>query len=396
MATDRKGYTLHYYQGKACQSESRFVALIAGTGGGKTYTGPFWMYERINENPKDNFWIIAPTYRMLIRATIPTLTDIFRGTVYQGELLLSQGQYRLPTGGTIWLGSADRPESLEGGQARAAWLDEAGQMKKQVWVVIQARLGMHQGRCLITTTPYAVNWLYHDFYKRWLEGDKDYDVVQYSSTENPYYPKAEFERAKRAMSPELFEMRYCGQFRKMEGLIYPEFCADHIVEPFEIPDEWPKIGGVDFGWNNPFAILKGAVDNDDVLYIYEEHYQSGRLLEWHAERMLDGLRYWCDPSGKREIVELRAKGVDARKANNDVALGIDAVRQRIRTNRLRVFKPCSNLIEEFEMYAWREPSPTSQEARDKPEKVDDHNLDALRYMTMALDRRGGRVGVRSL
>lgn len=385
--SESKQIRLHRYQSMALQLQNRFVALIAGTGGGKTYAGPMWLYREIDKHPKDNFWVVAPTYRMLSRATVPTLVEIFRGTTYQGELLLSQGQYRLPTGGMIWLGSADRPEGLEGGQARAAWLDEAGQMKRHVWIVMQARLGMLQGRVFITTTPYAVNWLYSDFYKLWVDGDPDYGVVQFPSTENPYYPVAEFERAQRSMSPELFEMRYCGQFRKMEGLIYPGWNADNICDPFDIPEDWRRLGGVDHGYNNPNVILKAAMSPDDVIYIYEEHYERNRLLSHHAENMKDGLRYVADPSGKREIVEYRYKGIDVIPGNNDVGLGINAMNERINTNRLKAFKGCCpNFCEEIEMYAWEEPTERSQERRDKPMKVDDHAMDAGRYMVMEFDR----------
>ena len=166
-----KEITLADHQAKAIDSQKRFIALIGGTGGGKTFTGPMWLYQEIEKHPDDHFLVIAPTYKMLIRATVPTMIEIFRGTHAEGEYKASIGQYVLPTGGTIWFGSADRPETLEGGQYRAAWLDEAGQMKRQVWIVIQARLGLKQGRAFITTTPYAVNWLYTEFYKKWLAGD---------------------------------------------------------------------------------------------------------------------------------------------------------------------------------------------------------------------------------
>lgn len=390
-----KAITCHYYQTKALESKARFVALIAGTGGGKTYTGPMWLYRELEKYPTEEFLVIAPTYKMLTRATVPTMIDIFRDTPAQGLLKQSAGVYITPQGAKIWLGSADRPESLEAGQYRGAWIDEAGQIKFQAWYVVQARLGVKEGRALITTTPYAVNWLYYEFYKRWLGGDKDYDVVQFASINNPYYPQAEFDRAKRTLSPELFEMRYGGQFRKMEGLIYPEFGADHIVDPIEIPEDWKNLGwrkegGIDFGYNNPFVALKAIVSPDDVLYIYDEYYKSNTLLEDHAKRIMNThIRYEADPSGKREIMELKHKGVKIRSANNEVNPGIDAVRARVRTQRLRVVKTCRNLIDEFETYAWTED-------KDQPQKDRDHCLDALRYMIMGIDGRLARPRIRRI
>jgi len=372
-------------------SAARFVALIAGTGGGKTYMGAPWLAREVERYPTDQFFVVAPTYKMLVRATAPTFIDFFRGTHLEGDWMQSKSVYELPTGGRIWLGSADRPETLEAGQYRAAWLDEAGQMKYQVWVVIQARLGLKQGRALITTTPYAINWLYHEFYKRWLDGDPLYDVVQYASMDNPYYPQAEFERAREALGETLFEMRYRGQFRKMEGLIYPDFCQDHIVEN-EIADKVAKSktgrreGGIDFGYNNPFVALKGYLDKDDVLWIHDYVWKARELIADLAPELRD-MRYFCDPSGKQERMTLRSMNCKVVPGNNDVSLGLEAVNARIRTGRLKVAKRCKRLIEEFELYHW-------MEGKDKPFKEDDHGMDALRYLILGIDR-GARIRIRS-
>lgn len=315
---------------------------------------------------------------MLVRATVPMLIEAFRGTLAEGEYKQSKNQYLLPDGGVIWIGSADRPETLEGGQIRAAWLDEAGQMKYQAWVVIQARLGLKMGRVLLTTTPYAMNWLYTEFYKRYMENDKDYEVVQFYSIDNPLYPKEEYERARATLDPNLFEMRYQGHFRKMEGLCYPDFNAECIADDFPIPSDWQKAGGMDFGFNNPMVVLYGALGNDDNFYIYKEIYVKGSLLSDMAERMEKRVPTYPDPSGKQEIEELSALGVNTEKANNDVNMGIERVNARVKTRRLKVFRSCKNLIDEFETYHW-------MKDKDKPAKENDHCLDALRYMIMGID-----------
>lgn len=377
-----KNIELFPHQAKAISSHKRFIALIGGTGGGKTYTGPMWLYQEISKFPKEQFFIIAPTYKMLIRATAPTLVEIFRGTQAEGEYKPSLGQYILPTGGVIWFGSADRPETLEAGQYKAAWLDEAGQMKYQVWVVIQARLGQKLGRALLTTTPYAMNWLYLEFYKRFIANDSDYDVIQFVSTDNPLYPKEEYERAKATLDLRLFEMRYKGLFRKMEGLCYPDFNTNHIIDDFKIPEDWRRGGGMDFGFNNPSVVLYGAIDNDDVLYICKEIYKKGSLLSDLASIMEKEIMTYADPSGKQHIEELLALGVEIESADNEVNAGIEKVNERIKTGRFKIFKSCKNTIDEFETYHWIE-------GRDKPEKENDHCMDALRYLIMGLDSDKG-------
>ena len=102
-------------------------------------------------------------------------------------------------------------------------MDEAGQMKLSAWIALQGRTGLFQAPILITTTPYSNNWLYHEVYKRYLDGNSDYFVRQWSSKDNPSYSEDEYARAKSSMTPERGAARYDGQFTGLSGLVYPDF-----------------------------------------------------------------------------------------------------------------------------------------------------------------------------
>jgi len=338
-----------------------------------------WLATEIAKAPKEEYIVVAPTYKLLTRATLPALLDTFRDTQLQGELLVSKGVYMLPQGGKVWLGTADRPESLEGGQYRAAWLDEAGQMKYMAWVAIQARLGLKRGRALLTTTPYGMNWLYKFFYQLWRKGNANYDVVGFKSTDNPLYPKAEVERARAELSDELFAMRYEGAFHKMEGLLYPSFDDNNMCAPFRVPTGWDCRGGCDFGYINPHVNLKGALDQrTDMLYVYEEYYASRTELKDIAETMRD-VPFRGDPAGLREIEELRrTHGIDIKSGEVNKLLKIAAVNARVRTNRLKVFNTCVNTLDEVDIYH-------IDPRTGKPAKVDDHCMDALAEMVWFFD-----------
>jgi len=392
---------LHEFQAKAFLSMRRFIALIAGTGGGKTFFGPIWLLREVQKYPEDFYFVIAPTFPLFQRTTLPEFRKRFDrhiGGIYKEQ----KKRYELKTGGIVYFGSADNPDSLEGGQVRAAWVDEAGQIKLASWQATQRRLGVKMGRCLLTTTPYGLNWLYKEFYQRWKKGDPDYDVVQFESIENPYYPKAEFERAKRTLDPRIFDMRYRGIFRKMSGLIYPDFNQKNIIDPFDIPKDWPVFGGIDFGWNNPFVALKMAIDKDDIVYIFDEYYRAGAYLEEHAKHLDGSITYYADPSAKQDIEELNHIHIkvknpsksgsgeetfhasflyDVRPADNAVDKGIELVGSLIRTNRLKVFKTCKNFLDEVETY--------HRDEKDRIVKKDDHCMDAGRYgITTFLKERG--------
>jgi phage terminase large subunit len=415
-----KTYRLHPAQSAILKSTARFKGAIAGTGGGKTVLGPIWIMQQIARILSDanstgqgrqgrqgrrSFstepilgMVIAPTYQILARATAPALVSTFSGTDYQGQYVESRNRYYLPRNmGTIWTLSADNAKAIEGGQVDFVWLDEGGQVGMDVWIAIQGRTGQKQSPVLITTTPYALNWLYKDFYKRAQAGDPQYFVKQWASKDNPAYPPEEYQRAKRTMTAQRAAMRYDGQFVQMAGLIYPTF-RDAILPHHQDPDnpdqtliDGEDVGGIDFGWNNPFAALAGKLfindDGDDVLYIYYERYKRSQTVEQHARALPKpgAIMWWADPARPDSIAELRGAGHAVRAGYNDIMLGIDAVSARLLSNRLKISPLCRALIAESDMYAY--PEKDDEVYGEKPVDQFNHALDALRYLVMGIDRR---------
>src|SRR6185295_17966820 len=148
-----------------------------------------------------------------------------------------------------------------------------GNMKADVWTVIQARLAVLKGQLLITTTWYNLGWLYNQIYKPWQQGDPHYLVVQWSSEHNPFFPKEEYERVKATMDPYLFDMRYRAVPRKRMGLVYPSFNDELILD--ETDPRWPQvmnrvIAGIDWGFTNPAAVAVIGQNYDNNYFLLDE------------------------------------------------------------------------------------------------------------------------------
>lgn len=390
---------LHPYQYKTYKSSKRFVGMFAGTGGGKTYFGSYWMRERIKEHPNDAHLIVAPTYKLLQRNTLHgtaehpgflrTNADII--TKYnqsKGEITHALGK------GLVYTASADNPGSMEGCHVRSTWMDEAVQDGRLAWVVVQARIGFHLGRCLITTSladdevggigpGYA--WLYKEIYKPWKDAKGDHpdiDVIQFTSIDNPHYPVQEYERAERALSPAMFALRYRGLFQRLEGIIYPEF-PDTTIDPIPVDENWEKVGSIDFGYSpNPMVLLWHGIDHkSETWYQYREWVMTKKLLSDIAQEMkANPCPIWyADPSGKREIEELRSMGLPVRAAENAVDFGIQKVQELQRTGKMHTFNTCTHTIDEAETYR--------RDQNGKPIKRDDHCMDAKRYAVASMAKR---------
>ena len=357
---------------------TQFGAAIAGVQSGKTYMGSLWAGKKINEFPDKDGIIAAPTYKILQQSTLqkffsnfPTLHRYYKE---------SKGVIELPTGGNVYVRSADQPFGSEGITAWWEWLDEAGQMSRLAWTVYRSRIAMTRGQQLITTTPYALNWLYTDFYLPWQRHeDPNYSVFTWKSTENPHFPKDYFEAERRRLSVEEFARRYEGEFTKMEGLVY-DLPQEQIVPATDKLNVKEIILGLDFGFHNPAAGVVIKVTSDNVFYVTDEYYESGKTqdeLEDDLKVLQQTAPYrqvYPDPAEPDRIAAMKKHGFYVKTVDKNVALGIDLVRELIRKKQLFVFDRCRNVLDEINYYHY-----DSEKPKEEPVKDKDHLMDALRY-----------------
>lgn len=395
MAVAGATFTVQLHKGQrwALESVRRFVYMIAGSGGGKTVTGPIWLMQRITEHWNDpverqQYLVASPNFPLLVRTTFPALRPVL--VAIGAKWIAGERRFLLPTGGSVWVGSAENPQSLEGVHLMAAWCDEFGQVEDLAHDTVIRRLAFYEGRAIFTTTPYrATGWI-RRIRDAAAAGDVSIEYIKFPSWWNPSYPLDEYLRLKATLPPWQSAMFLEAELARPEGAIYPIWDESrHLVKPFVIPDDWPRYGGHDAGVNNPTAAMRSARDGDDVLYLYEERFESGQTTPRHATwwkldvAWRNGAMVFCDPSAKQVIVDLRAKDVSAYPAPNAVMSGIEEVYERLATDRLKVFAgTCVNFRREIEGYVW---TPN----KDAPVKENDHTMDAVRYLCMGVKTYAG-------
>lgn len=385
--------TLHEHQQRVIASKARFIGCISGIRGGKTTIGAVWLLAQINQDRESgkfgDYLICAPTNKILDQSTLPKFKEFFPsdwGTWKEQKSYFELNWNRPGTNEPcrIFVRSMDEPNSIEGMDCLSAWMDEVGQMKAQSWINVQGRLSVQQGRCILTTTPYAVNWFFKEVYKK-KDVDQDYDIIMWSSIDNPAFPKEEFERAKKSLPKAIFERRYLGKFTRLEGLVYPEFDSEfHIIEPFDIPDNWLRFAGLDFGRSNPNAIVCVAQDPDsNNFYVYKEFYRSETLLKTISDYLHSAnLSYvLADTQSAQLIAELQQfyGNRNVKEADKNIDVGVERLRSLLQEGRIKFFRDrCNNLITEIEQYHYATPNPDKVQ-QDKPVAKDNHAVDALRY-----------------
>jgi hypothetical protein len=260
-------------------------------------------------------------------------------------------------------------------------LDEAARIPDDLYRSVRPMLAVSQGRLIALSTPFGQRgW----FWQEW-ESDGPWRKIRITWRDCPRITPQFIAEETRALGLSWVQQEYECLFTALEGLVYPDF-EQALVE------DWPEIsgrsvGGIDFGWRNPFAALWGVLDRDDVLWIAGERYLRATPLHEHAAtlRQLGEVMWYADPAGRTEIEELRASGLVVRRGDNDIRAGIAAVTARLRTGRLKVRRDaCPNLATEARLYRY----PTAAERALRGENpVDEHNhaLAALRYLISRLD-----------
>ncbi len=371
--------------------------------------GPHWLYREIQRRGPGDYLVVTPTYPLLVKKALPTFLALFERDLALGDYKTQQKVFLFGKAGQekthgsasgtptqVFFGHASDPESLESATAKAAWLDEAGQKKFRLgsWEAIQRRLSIHQGRALITTTPYDLGWLKQKLFDPWQKSGRrhpDIDVVRFDSTRNPSFPKEEFERAERELPRWKFDLFYRALFTRPAGLIYDSFDPKrHVVPRFRIPENWRRLVGVDFGPTNTAAVF--YAEELDIsgkptrrLFAYREYHPGKRDPAEHAQAFREGEprlplfvggstteHEWRRNFGKVGI-PIMAPPVA------DVEVGIDTVYACHARDEIIVFDDLSNYLEQKATYS-RELAEDGTVLEEIADKRLYHLLDAERYL----------------
>jgi PBSX family phage terminase large subunit len=315
------------------------------------------------------------------------------------ELIESKNEVELTVkmivGAPICLKGADNEDSLRGAGLSFVVLDEYAMMKRNVWQeIVRPMLTDTKGRALFIGTPQGKNALWELFIKGQRK-ENEFSSYQFKTIDNPFIDPQEVEQARTQLSETYFKQEYEASFEDYTGLIWPEFTEKHLIEPYPIPQSFPKIAAIDPAMSGTTAVLKSAIDEDGNLIIYSEYYEQNKRVSEVAEVIKDNLRWFIDPaSASRNMTkdgqlyslfnEYGDNGIYATPGENDVEAGINRVAEYFKSGKIKIFKTCKNLVYEIERYHWSEERETvSGIMKPKPFKSMDHLCDCLRYLVMS-------------
>lgn len=285
----------------------------------------------------------------------------------------------------IWLRSYEQGRIIfQGFELDIFWPDE--ECPEDVYEEGQVRLLTVNGISALTFTPLnGLTKLVQSIQTRAAAGGPGAPAITQCGWDDvPHLDEAAKAALLAKLMPHQRQARTRGVPALGAGAIYPVDEADIVVDDFQLPAYWPRAYGMDVGWNRT-AVVWGAEDREnDITYLYSEHYRGQAEPSVHVAAIKargDWIPGAIDPAargrsqkdGEQLLQTYTDLGLLLTPADNGVESGIYDVWERLSTGRIKVFKSLQNWLAEYRIYR--------RDLNGKVVKENDHAMDATRYHT---------------
>lgn len=320
----------------------------------------------------------------------------------------------------IIVGANDKGgDRLRGKRVYFIAMDECQDISPVAWneVIRPAMSDTPNSRAMMTGTPKSKNNFLYEL-AMMEQTHEDWKFYNFKTSDNPFIPREEIEKARRSLPPRVFEQEYEASFVNFPGQIWDSLSSTNVTQLTDEPVHYDLVVmGLDWGDKYPAAVVCGLdrfldkwfiIDawspnvnlKHDPVTITRDEFQSqvSKLVLKH-----DVDRIFADPSQPSSILAVRNFGVhrgfkSCQEAFNRIAEGTAQVGNLIYQQRLNVisFTPTEleandghltgdNVFQFMQSYHWK----TDKAGVLTEEPADGafaHTCDALRY---ALAYKGG-------
>jgi len=412
----------------ALQRVEEEVLYGGARGGGKTDAGIAWFTR----------WLHIPDFRgLVLRRNAEDLADwIDRATRLYGRMggqtVGKPAEFRFPSGAKIRTGhlkDEDAYEKYQGHEYQKILIEELTQIPslnayKKLLGSNRSTVAGLRAQMFCTTNPggAGTNWVKNRWGISGAPTEPIFSVDEETGHRLVFVPARvkdnptlvdndpTYLRFLDGLDPDTRKAWRDGNWDLFSGQFFALWNPQvHIVEPFEIPESWAKIRGIDpSGRNGNTSCHWYAIDTDGNVWVYREHYGTGMDADQHAKAIakmserVDGRQEYYRwtvidsaafnkvgmPETLAEVYE-RCGVVGLVPASKKRVEGWDFVNQHLRPGennqppKLRVFKNCKNLIRTLPMMISDE-----KKIGDLAFGQEDDCVDELRYVLQTL--RGGQ------
>lgn len=439
-----KQYSPYGWQEKFINASSNAAQLLAMTGNrcGKTYTGAFIMACHLTGLYPD--WWDGRRYDRPIEAWAAGISTDTTRDILQSELLgkwsnpEAYGTGAIPkeliidtvrregkpgcvqtvlvkhiSGGTSILTFKSYEMSQDkfmGTAIDVIWLDE--ECPKDIYTQCVTRTATTGGMVYLTFTPeHGATELVKEFMQDLKPGQF---MIGATWDDAPHLSDEVKEQLLSVYSPAERAMRASGKPMLGSGVVFVVPEEKIVVPSMDIPEHWPRIIGIDLGFDHPNAIACMAFDpTSETYYLYDERSERGETLSMFAQAIRakggdvipvvvphDAFKHDGATSGRRFVDLLRddhklnivyqpfsnPPGPDGKPGGNSVEFGVNWMHTHMDNGKFKVFNTCHKFLQEMKLY------------HRKDGKIIDRSDDmisAARYASLMMGRHGTPGGASS-
>lgn len=275
----------HDVQKHILKNMGRFTIVSSAKRLGKSMTAAYLALREVMY-PRKTVWIIGPTYELASRPW--DYVEEWIDRYFEGDA----GPFRINrhdriienklTGSKIWLKTSEKgsESSLLGKGLDLAIMDEASRIPEGIWDgYIRPNLMDKNGRAIMISNPYGLNWFYEQYLKGLPENRELYpeyvsfhfptaienDAGEIIGSNNPYAVSVEeLKSIKASTARDIWNVEYLGEFREGAGQLFKGWdkCIEERIV-VENGDDWfeePRGGhlyflGVDIAKVEDFTVL---------------------------------------------------------------------------------------------------------------------------------------------
>ena len=281
---------------------------------------------------------------------------------------------------SLYLSSGGRNERIKSATYDRIWAEEATELTLEDFHMLNEILRGNRGtnQMILTFNPPARNT--NAIYQWWDIKKKQAKRVFFDNKKNPYLNKEYIEELNSLKDYD--EGRYkryalgLWGVDTVQNLIYTNW-----IDGDKFPECDEKIYGLDFGYNNPSALVEICIKERDLYVrelIYERHLTNRQLIGRMKEFNIDGVIF-ADREPAR-IEEISEAGYDIYPADKSVPDGIGEVKNY----RIHVINS-PNTEQEIKEYSFKRDR--NGYVMDSVIKINDHAMDAMRYAVYSNKKR---------
>lgn len=362
-------------------STKRIVVNQGGTRSGKTYSIlQFLIIDCLESSTPKTYSIVRKTFPALKATVLKDFISILDsiGLYSEHDHNKSDHIYKL-NGSEFEFFSLDQPTKVRGRKRDVLFLNEANELTLEDWRQLSLRT---TGNIYLDYNPSdEYHWIYDDVLIR-----DDCEFIKSNYRDNPFLEQAIIDEIERIREVDENFWRVYGLGERGVSM---ESIYTHYKEVDSLPEQNNYCYGIDFGFNNPTAIVKvGLIDKSAYAteILYESGLTTSDLLK-RMEKLIPDKRkeIYADSADPKAIEEISRAGYNIRPADKDVNAGID----KVKSTPLFIDKTSHNLLREIRNYKWKVDK--NGRTLDEPVKFNDHIMDALRYAIFNFTRSNIRT-----